>query len=168
MNRERGVGIVLIALGAIFLLGRFVDLGAALWPLFVMAPGLALLAWALLGGRGSAGLAVPGSIVTMVGLVLLIQNATGRFDTWAYAWGLIVASVGVGTWLYGSLADKEKEMTDGARTAMVGLALFAGFGVFFECVIGLGGRGALLGGWLVPVLMIAAGAALLFWRRPSA
>jgi hypothetical protein len=168
MNRERGVGIVLIALGAIFLLGRFVDLGAALWPLFVMAPGLALLAWAFLGGPGSAGLAVPGSIVTMVGLVLLIQNATGRFDTWAYAWGLIVASVGVGTWLYGSLANKEKEMTDGARTAMVGLALFAGFGVFFEFVIGLGGRSPVLGGWLVPVLLIAAGAALLFWRRPSA
>jgi len=168
MNRERGVGIVLIALGAIFLLGRFIDLGAALWPLFVMAPGIALLAWAFLGGRGSAGLAVPGSIVTMVGLVLFIQNATGRFDTWAYAWGLIVAAVGVGTWLYGSLAEKEKEITDGARTAMVGLALFAGFGVFFEFVIGLGGRSALLGGWLVPVLMIAAGAALLFWRRPSA
>ncbi len=168
MNRERGVGIVLIALGAIFLLGRFVDLGAALWPLFVMAPGIALLAWAFLGGRSASGLAVPGSIVTMVGLVLFIQNATGRFDTWAYAWGLIVAAVGVGTWLYGSLADKEKEVTDGARTAMIGLALFAGFGVFFEFVIGLGGRSALLGGWLVPVLLIAAGAALLFWRRPSA
>ena len=168
MNRQRGVGIVLIALGAIFLLGRFVDLGAALWPLFVMAPGIALLAWAFLGGRSSAGLAVPGSIVTMVGLVLFIQNVTGRFDTWAYAWGLIVAAVGVGTWLYGSLADKEKEMTDGARTAMVGLALFAGFGVFFEFVIGLGGRSAVLGGWLVPVLLIAAGAALLFWRRPNA
>ncbi len=168
MNRERGVGIVLIALGAIFLLGRFIDLGAALWPLFVMAPGIALLAWAFLGGRSASGLAVPGSIVTMVGLILFIQNATSRFDTWAYAWGLIVAAVGVGTWLYGSLADKEKEVTDGARTAMVGLALFAGFGVFFEFVIGLGGRGSLLGGWLVPVLLIAAGAALLFWRRPSA
>jgi hypothetical protein len=133
-----------------------------------MAPGIALLAWAFLGGRSSAGLAVPGSIVTMVGLVLFIQNVTNRFDTWAYAWGLIVAAVGVGTWLYGSLADKEKEMTDGARTAMVGLALFAGFGVFFEFVIGLGGRSAVFGGWLVPVLLIAAGAALLFWRRPNA
>jgi len=167
MNRQRGVGIILIALGAIFLLGRFVDLGAALWPVFVMAPGILLLAWAFLGGRSSAGLAVPGSIVTVVGLILLIQNATGRFDTWAYAWGLIVAAVGVGTWLYGSLADKEKEITDGARTTMVGLALFAGFGVFFEFVIGLGGRGGLLGGWVLPLLLIVAGVALLFWRRPN-
>lgn len=165
MNRQRGVGIVLIVLGAIFLLGRFVDLGSALWPTFVMAPGIALLVWAFVGKKEAAGLAVPGSIVTMVGLILFIQNVTNRFETWAYAWGLIVASVGVGTWLYGSLANKEKEMGDGARTFMVGLALFAGFGVFFEFVIGLGGRSGVLGTWFVPLLLIAAGAALLFWRR---
>jgi len=167
MNRQRGVGIVLIALGAIFLLGRFVDLGAALWPLFVMAPGIALLAWAFLGGREASGLAVPGSIVTMVGLILFVQNVTGRFDTWAYAWGLIVASVGVGTWLYGSLALRDKEMEDGARILMIGLALFAGFGVFFEFVIGLGGRPGPLGSWVVPLLLIAAGVALLYRRKPS-
>ena len=168
MNRQRGVGIVLIALGAIFLLGRFVDLGAAVWPLIVMAPGIALLAWAFLGGREATGLAVPGSIVTMVGLILFIQNATNRFETWSYAWGLVVAAVGIGTWLYGSLAHKDDKVQEGVRTFTVGLALFAGFGLFFEFVIGIGGRGGLLGTWLLPLLLIAAGAALLFWRRPSA
>ena len=167
MDRQKSIGIVLIALGAIFLLGRFVELGAWLWPLFVMAPGIALLAWAFLGGKGSAGLAVPGSIVTMVGLILFAQNVTGRFDTWAYAWGLIVAAVGIGTWLYGTLGDRPKETQDGIRTFTVGMTMFAVFGVFFEFIIGLGGRPGWLGTWVVPVVLIAAGAALL-WRRQKA
>lgn len=167
MDRQRGIGIVLIALGAIFLLGRFVDLGAALWPFFVMAPGIALLVWAFVGGKGSAGLAVPGSIATVVGLILFAQNVTGRFDTWAYAWGLIVAAVGVGTWLHGTLSDREKEAQDGIRTFTIGLALFAAFGVFFEFVIGFGGRPGWFGSSVVPLLLIVAGVALLWRRRPA-
>jgi hypothetical protein len=167
MDRQRGIGIVLVALGALFLVGRFVDLGATLWPFFVMAPGIALLAWAFLGGKSSTGLAIPGSIVTTVGLILFAQNMTGRFDTWAYAWGLIVASVGVGTWLHGVLGDREKETHDGIRTLTIGLALFAAFGVFFEFIIGLGGRPGWLGNWVVPLLLIAAGVALLYRRRPA-
>jgi hypothetical protein len=167
MDRQRGIGIVLVALGVLFLVGRFVDLGATLWPFFVLAPGIALLAWAFMGGRSSTGLAVPGSIVTTVGLILFAQNATGRFDTWSYAWGLIVASVGVGTWLFGVLSDREKETQEGIRTFTVGLVLFAAFGVFFEFVIGLGGRPGWLGTWVVPLLLIAGGVALLY-RRPAA
>jgi hypothetical protein len=164
MDRQRTIGIALVALGALFLLARFSDLGAFLWPLFVIAPGAALLVWAFVGGKDAAGLAVPGSIVSTVGLILLIQTLTGRFDTWAYAWGLIVASVGVGTWLYGTLADKEKEVREGWRTATTGLVLFAAFGVFFEFVIGLGGGRGWLGSWVVPLLLIGAGVFLL-WRR---
>jgi hypothetical protein len=167
MDRQRGIGIVLVVLGVLFLVGRSVDLGAALWPLFVMGPGLALLAWAFLGGKEATGLAVPGSIVTMVGLILFTQNVTGRFETWAYAWGLIVAAVGVGTWLWGTLAEREKEVRDGIRTFTVGLALFAGFGVFFEFVIGLGGRPGWFGSWVVPLVLIVAGVALLWRRRPA-
>jgi hypothetical protein len=167
MDRQRTTGIVLIALGALFLLAQFGQLGAFLWPLFVIAPGVALLIWAFMGGKGSTGLAIPGSIVSMVGVILLIQALTGRFDTWAYAWGLIVAAVGIGTWLHGTLTDDEKVARDGIKTASTGLVLFAAFGVFFEFVIGLGGRASGFGSWLVPVLLIGAGVFLL-WRRRSA
>lgn len=168
MHRQRNLGILLIALGALFLLARVGDLGAYLWPVFVIAPGAGLLVWAFMGGKDAAGLAIPGSIVSMVGLILLAQQVTGRFDTWAYAWGLIVAAVGVGTWLYGVLGDREKEVRDGLRTATTGLVLFAAFGVFFEFVIGLGGGGGWWRSWLVPVLLIAAGVFLLWRRRPAA
>ncbi len=164
MDRQRNAGILLVVLGAFFLIARYADTGAFLWPLFVIGPGIGLLAWAFLGGKGSAGLAVPGSIVTMVGLILFVQAVTGRFETWAYAWGLVVASVGIGTWLYGTLADREKEVREGWRTATGGLVMFAAFGVFFEFIIGLGGRSSLLGSWLVPLLLIGAGVFLL-WRR---
>ena len=164
MDRQRTTGIVLVALGALFLLAQFGQLGTFLWPLFVVAPGVALLIWAFMGGKDATGLAIPGSIVSMVGLILLIQTLTGRFDTWAYAWGLIVAAVGVGTWLHGTLSEDDKLTRDGLRTATTGLVMFAAFGVFFEFVIGLGGRSGGFGSWLVPVLLIGAGVYLL-WRR---
>lgn len=168
MDRNRTTGILLIALGALFLLAQFGQLGAYLWPMFVIAPGVGLLVWAFMGGKDAAGLAVPGSIVTMVGTILLIQALTGRFDTWAYAWGLIVAAVGVGGWLYGTLADKEKEVRDGLRTATIGLVMFAAFGVFFEFVIGIGGGPSRVGTWLVPLLLIGSGVYLLYAKRRTA
>jgi hypothetical protein len=42
-----------------------------------------------------------GGVVTMAGLVLLVQNATDRFETWAYAWTLCcwpVVGSGGGCW----------------------------------------------------------------------
>jgi hypothetical protein len=43
-----------------------------------------------------------GGVVTMAGLVLGVQNATDRFDTWAYAWTLVLlVGPGTGRWLVG-------------------------------------------------------------------
>jgi hypothetical protein len=168
MDRNRTTGIVLIALGALFLLAQFGQLGAFLWPLFVITPGVALLIWAFMGGRSASGLAIPGSIVSMVGIILLIQALTNRFETWSYAWGLIVAAAGVGTWLHGTLTDDEKLTRDGMKTASTGLVLFAAFGVFFEFVINIGGRSSFAGTWLVPLLLIGAGVFLLWRKRTTA
>lgn len=168
MDRQRTTGIVLVALGALFLLAQFGQLGALLWPLFVIAPGVALLIWAFMGGKGSTGLAIPGSIVSMVGLILLVQEITNRFETWSYAWGLIVAAAGVGTWLHGTLSEDEKLTRDGLKSATTGLVLFAVFGVFFEFVINIGGRSSFLGSWLLPVLLIGAGVFLLWRKRATA
>ena len=165
MRRETMIGLILIALGALFLLGRVVDTGRFAWPLFVLVPGVALLAWAFVGRRDAAGLAVPGSIVTMVGLILFIQNLTNTFETWSYAWALVVASVGVGTWLYGVLSEHPARQRDGIRTATIGLALFAGFGIFFQFIIFGDFLGTWLGQWLLPLALIAAGAYLLYQQR---
>jgi len=168
MRRETVTGAILIALGVLFLLGRVIDVGSVAWPLFVLVPGLALLAWAFVGGRDASGLAVPGSIVSMVGLILFVQNLTNSFETWAYTWALVLAAVGVGTWLHGVLGDDEARQRDGVRTATVGLALFAGFGAFFQFVIFGNLLGSWVGQWLFPLALIAAGVVLLLRQRSAA
>ncbi len=165
MRRETSIGLVLIALGVLFLLGRAFEGVSFAWPFFVMAPGIALLLWAFLGGKDVAGLAVPGSIVTAVGLILFIQNVTNTFESWSYAWALVLASVGVGTYLYGSLSDDLARRRDGFRTLRLGLLLFAVFGVFFEFVIFGNLLGTWVGQWLLPIALIAAGLVLLYRQR---
>ncbi len=162
MRQPRLIGILLIALGVLFLIAR-AGVGDV-WPLFIVLPGIAMLAVALVGPTDTAGFAVPGSIVSTVGLILLTQAATGRFDTWSYAWGLVIAAVGAGTFVKASIEDDADEQREGMRLAIVGLAMFAAFGAFFELFV-FGGlmTGAL--GWILPLALIAAGAWMLRRQR---
>lgn len=86
MTEGRGgvvAGIILIGVGGLLLLQRVVDidLASAGWPLLVIVPGVALLAWGIvMPRREGVGLAVAGGITTVVGLILAVQNAT---DSWA-------------------------------------------------------------------------------------
>ena len=162
-GRGRAVGALLLVLGMVVLIQRLVPLGAAapLWPLALIVPGAAMVLVAALPGRDLETLAVPGALVTMLGLVLGLQELTGRYDTWSYAWGLIPASIGLGRWLQGAMAHDPELRREGARLALIGGALFAGFGLYFE---GMAFRG-LADSWLArvvgPVALIVAGLALL-------
>jgi len=162
MESPRRLGLLLVLVGLVFLLAQVG--GGTAWPLFVLVPGVAMLAVALGGPRSRAGLAVPGSIVSTVGLILLVQAATGTFQTWSYAWGLVLAGVGVGTFLQASIEENGPGQREGVRLAVLGLILFAAFGAFFELLV-FGGvlRGAL--GWLVPLALIFAGVWLLRRQR---
>jgi hypothetical protein len=169
------VGAVLIGLGVVFLLDRVVDvdLGAAGWPLFVIVPGLAVLAWGTsLAGREGAGLAVGGGITTVVGLILAVQNATDLWATWAYAWTLVgPGGTGIGLLAHGIAHRDPGQRTAGIRSIATALALFAAFGLFFEGVIGLSGR-PFLSTDAGPIILIGAGivviaVALLRGRRPA-
>ena len=161
-------GIILVLLGALFLLQQVVDfdIGAIFWPFFVIIPGLLCLAAVAFGGKESGWLAVPGSIVTTVGLILLFQALTGRYETWAYAWALIPTAAGVGTLLPG-LRDEEPSQVAAGRTLIgIGLGLFLAFGAFFELLIF---HGSVAAGTFWPLALIAIGIALLFARiwRPA-
>ncbi|MBB6099904.1 hypothetical protein HNR42_003364 [Deinobacterium chartae] len=165
-----GLGLVLIALGAFFLLGQFVrfDFGALLWPLFVLIPGLALLLAHLGGGRATAALGVPASVVTAVGLILFFQNATGHFESWAYAWALVApTAVGMGLWLQGSRSGEVSLMRQGLSVARLGLVMFAVGFLFFEGVLDISGLGLQnVGRFLMPLILIGVGLALIS-RRAS-
>src|SRR5262245_12297984 len=167
MNDERRgaivLGAILIIVGGVFLVTNVTGfaIGAA-WPLFIIVPGLVLLAAAFAaGGEAGGGLAIAGSIVTTVGLIMAVQEATGLYATWAYAWALVApGSVGVGMLLFGTFTGRPDLVTAGLRLAGIGLALFVGFAIFFEGVIGLSGERTPPLEGILPIALIALGVIL--------
>lgn len=139
------VGALLIALGLVFLVGQYLDIDAERygWPFFVIAPGVVIWLIALIvGGPVGVGFSIVGAITTVTGLLLLYQDTTGHWESWAYAWALVApGSVGVALFVQGLVHGERELIESGWRTAAVGLGLFLGFGVFFEGIIGIGGTG---------------------------
>jgi hypothetical protein len=166
------LGGLLVLVGALFLVGQLVhiDVGHYGWPFFVIVPGILILFVALMArGALGEGLAILGSIIAVTGLILLYQNATDHFESWAYAWTLIFpGSVGVGMILYGLAAGRPGNVRAGSRLVGVGVILFLLGVAFFEGVLGIGGyqfgRSA---GVAVGALIIAMGAFLLIVNLTS-
>lgn len=146
-SRRAAAAVLLISLGLLPLMGW-----GLIWPLFVLLPGLGMLAIALYGGRGgAAAMAVPGTFITGLGAMLFMQNLTGYWQSWAYAWTLLGVFVGMGVTLMGQRLDAPSLSALGRWFVMGGFAAFVFFGFFFELLI-FG-----TGGVLLPVLFIAAG-----------
>jgi hypothetical protein len=163
---ETALGGLLVLLGIAVLLRQAfdVDLGRVGWPFFVIVPGLGLLGLGLAAaGRLGVVLAMVGGVVTMAGLVLGVQNATDRFDTWAYAWTLVVlAGPGIGRWLVGVVRGRGDLAASGGWLVAAGLLAFVVLAVFFEVVVGLGGRPVgSAGRYGLAALLIVAGLVLL-------
>jgi hypothetical protein len=135
------IGLALVGLGVLALLGQALDsvFNINIWH----------------GGRSTGGLAVPGSILSTIGVILFYQNLFDRFETWSYAWALILVAIGVGAMIHGSWSSSPTAWANGQRMAKFGLLLFLAFGVFFELIIGISGfRG---GAFVWPLLLIGFG-----------
>lgn len=163
MNTNRNLasavfGLILIGLGIIFLVGQFVhfDIGAFLWPFFIIAVGGVFFIAMVAGGPSAGGLAIPGSIIGMVGLILLFQNTFGHWEAWSYGWTLILISVGIGMVIRGYWSKDESSRQHGWRVIRLGAIFFVIFGAFFELVIGFG-RNSLIAGIAWPLLLILIG-----------
>jgi hypothetical protein len=170
---EAALGGLLVLLGLVVLLGRAVDLevGNVAWPVFVIVPGLSLLGLGLASaGRLGEVLGMVGGVVTMAGAVLGVQYATDRFETWAYAWTLVLlVGAGMGRWLVGVVRGRSDLAASGAWLGAAGLVGFLVLAVFFEVVIGIGGRPVGLGGrYGLAALLIGAGLVLLGRRLLAA
>jgi hypothetical protein len=170
-------GIVLLLLGGAVLFVQYtptvmptLDVGRYGWPFFIIVPGLLLLA-AGLTTRVAAVLSVAGSVVTMSGLLLLVQNTFDLFATWAYAWTLVaVVAPGIGLFLHGALAGQRRIREAGVWLTGSGAAIFLVGAVSFEGIIHLSGLDlGPAGRLLLPVILITFGVCLLAWnRRPAA
>lgn len=150
-------------IGSVFdAIGNITNLG---WPYFIILPGLAVLAAAFFGPASIAPLATVGSVITGTGLILLYQDATGRFETWAYLWALYPAFVGASLMFVGARTGN-RSMTEGGRRAIItGLLMTAGFGLFFELIFS--GGADLLFQYGIPLALIVAGYLLLRKRNTA-
>lgn len=165
MHKRKSIigGIILIAVGVFILLAQAIPGFAAIldislhWPFIFVAIGGLFLISAFLG---SAELAIPGSIITGLGLIFYYQNISGNWASWAYVWALIPGFVGLGMMITGWL-DKTKanETKEGKRLFLISCALFLVFAFFFNFSSTVGQF------W--PVLLIIAGLWILIKNRRS-
>lgn len=167
--RDRGilyVGILLVVLGAFFLVAQVTNrwdmpfglrLGwGGLWPVLIIIVGLAFWLPIFLWWERKeqiAGLAVPGTIILVNGLLLLYQNTTGDWKSWAYAWALEPVAVALGLLALYFLTAKP-------RGLLIAVLIVGGVGVFFFVIFGaiFGGVIGLLG----PLVLIAIGLLIIF------
>ncbi len=163
-RNTRALGFLLLVIGLWILMGRFLHLnfGQWLWPFWVIVPGGLLMALGLRdSSRGNDGLVTFGSMVAMTGVILFVQNLTGQWQSWAYAWALIApGSVGVGQYLWGQRTNDHHAMERGRRAMGTGLIMFLVLGFFFEVILGIGGLHHLLNNMVLPVILIVAGIVL--------
>ena len=157
------LGIVLIVLGLFFLLIRLynIDLSSYGWPLYVIIPGLTLLVVGFVSlGTGAV---IPGGIVTMAGLVLAYQNATGDWASWSYAWALLSpGGVGIGIFLQGLRDHNPRQLRQGRSLIFWAALIFMIGFVFFESILDVSGVDyGVFGRAALPALLIVIGVTLL-------
>jgi hypothetical protein len=169
-----GLGVTLLIIGALLFIGQLYDIGIGDvgWPAIIIGIGAVILVLGLFVNR-EQGMVIGGTVVTTVGLVLLYQNSTGHWASWAYAWALVgPAASGLGMSLWGIRTGDPTEIRNGTWTLLGGLGLFVIGFLFFEGVIGISGERLPLPEWVLPVAVIAIGLVVLargiFQRREPA
>jgi hypothetical protein len=162
-NAGAVVGAILIVIGILVLAGQQLDIdwGADAWPLYIIAAGVTMLALGLTQAHRS-GLTTAGSIMSVVGLILLYQNITDHWESWAYAWALVgPGGSGLGMLLSGTRNGNRKMARDGFWMILTALGIFAVGFIFFEGVIGISGDRLPLPDWFLPAVIIVLGVAVL-------
>ena len=158
-------GAILIGFGILALFAQIFNnlhIWSTIWPFVVIGGGLLFFGGMLAGGKSMAGLAIPGSIITVSGFMLLFQNITGLWTTWSYGWTITLASVGLGIFIMGSYQGDEHRKQAGLHVLQVATVLFILFGAFFEML--LRPAGLLHAPQVFPVLLILLGAYLVLSR----
>jgi hypothetical protein len=158
-------GTLLIGFGLLALFGQlFRDFRfwSYLWPFAVIGCGVLFFIGMFAGGKSMAALAIPGSIITVSGLMLFFQNLTSHWATWSYGWTVTLASVGLGIFIMGAYQGDEQRKRSGLKVMKVAAVLFIVFGVFFEMILSISGLTA--GRYTFPVLLILLGGYLVLSR----
>jgi len=156
-------GSVLIALGLLTLAGQFfsnLNFWGMVWPFFIIGVGALFFVGMFASGKSAAGLAIPGSIITAIGLMLFLQNLFGHYESWAYGWTVILVAVGLGIFIMGWYTENPVQRQSGIRLMKIGAVLFVIFGGFFEMIF----NSFAFSRYLFPVALILLGIYLVIAR----
>lgn len=159
-------GTVLIAVGVFTLLGQVfsgLNFWGFIWPFFIIGFGGMFYLGMFAGGKSVSGLAIPGTIITSIGLILLYQNLTGHWESWSYAWAVIVLAVGLGIYIMGLYGEDEGQRNAGKGLMKVGAILLIVFGGFFEMIFSIGSHSVLRQS-IFPIILILFGIYLIYAR----
>ena len=142
MSSQRNIGSLvggslLIIFGVLALVGKIFqnfNFWETFWPFFIIGVGVLFFVGMFAGGRSVSGLAIPGTIITTIGLMLFYQNITNHWESWSYGWTVILMSVGLGIFIMGIWGQNVTQRAAGLRVLRLGLIMFVIFGAFFELI----------------------------------
>jgi hypothetical protein len=159
-------GSILILFGLLALFGQLFQgfqFWNYLWPIIIIAFGVLFFVGMFVGGKSMAGLAIPGSIIGGIGLMMFFQNLFNHWESWSYAWTVILILVGLGIFIMGLYTQDTSRRQAGLRVMKVGAILFIIFGGFFELIIfGFGHNGVMQ--YIFPALLVLLGVYLIVTR----
>lgn len=156
-------GAVLIVIGLMSLAGQFFSqqgFWGIIWPFFVIGLGAMFFVGMFAGGKSAAGLAIPGTIIGLIGLMLFVQNTFNYWESWSYGWTVILFAVGLGIYIMGWYGENEAQRHSGIGLMKVGAILFLIFGGFFEMFF----NSFAFSKYLFPVALILLGVYLILAR----
>ncbi len=149
------LGVILILLGAWFLLDRSMPAFHSMfskyteWPSSMFLAGAVIFILGLVLGQPS--LAIPAAIIAGLGGIFYYQKTSEDASSWSYMWALIPGFVGVGIILAGILGDNAGfNIRRGLNLMVISAVLFLVFSSFF-------GGWKLLGNYGPAILLILLG-----------
>ena len=166
MSGSLVAGLVLIAFGLLALAGQILrgfPFWSYLWPFIIIGFGGLFFVGMFAGGKSMAGLAIPGSIIGGLGLMMFIQNLTGYWESWSYSWTVILVLVGLGIFIMGLYTEDFHRRQAGLKVMKVGAILFVIFGGFFELIFSAF-RPYGIQQYLFPLLLVLVGVYLVVVR----
>lgn len=143
INWQLFLGLLLVLTGGAFLADSLlpgVKIMAYGWPIIVVLLGVIFFVGLLIAGRKGAGLAIPGALITSLGLLLFLQNTFNLWLTWTYAWALLISALGCGLIIMNVTLKRPGLRKAGGVLIGVGLVLFVIFGIFFEIILDISGE----------------------------
>lgn len=173
-NWQLFLGVVLVATGGLFLADQLlgIQIMAYFWPLLIVLFGLTFFVGMLVAGRKGSGLAIPGAVITILGVLLFFQNAFNLWGTWTYAWALLTSAVGLGMLIMNGYLKREGLRRVAGVVIGIGLIAFVVFGVLFEVILNISGAnlysGVFLGAGLIMLGLFVVFSRPLFVHRKSA